>query len=283
MKINDTAKAPLKPDWTTEKANPERREGVSPSETSTTSDGASSSALAGGERRSFASVLEEVSRHEREQPEGEEDADTDRQESKSTSKASGQRVGREEEERDSDNSSGGQRGFGEARGGSFRELLATPDATSARAILNLADLERIVAAVRLQASAATNRREVVIELRRSVLEGLRVKLSTDAEGRVTAELIAASERVRSQLDARSGELAELMRSRGINLAALRTSTSADTSSQDSAKDAEARRAVEHSASAGRRSQTSSSPAPGETRAAEAVPDNADDAGATYRA
>jgi flagellar hook-length control protein FliK len=63
---------------------------------------------------------------------------------------------------------------------------------------------------------------VTIELRRSVLEGLKVKLSTDGGGRVTAEFIAASERVRSQLDARAGELAELLRGRGVNLASLRT-------------------------------------------------------------
>ena len=66
-------------------------------------------------------------------------------------------------------------------------------------------------------------REVTIELRRSVLEGLRVKLGTDGAGRVTAEFIAASERVRAQVDARASELAELMRSRGINLAEVRAS------------------------------------------------------------
>jgi flagellar hook-length control protein FliK len=100
---------------------------------------------------------------------------------------------------------------------------------SARAILHVADLERIVSAVRAQ--LVEGRHVVTIELRRSVLEGLKVRLSSDGDGRVTAEFIAASERVRTQLDARAGELAELLRGRGVNLAELRTGVETSTGNE----------------------------------------------------
>lgn len=184
-------------------------------------DDAGESVEGGAPERDFASVFDEVvsrpERREEESPEG------DRRVSRETERAEHEGSTRRREEREGGS---GQTG-GEGRGGGFdtraplREVTAVGEATSARAILHVADLERIVSAVRAQL-AEGGRHVVTIELRRSVLEGLKVTLTAEGGGRVSAEFIAASERVRSQLDARAGELAELLRGRGVNLSALRT-------------------------------------------------------------
>jgi hypothetical protein len=177
---------------------------------------------AGHTERDFASVFDEVvSRAERRDEEAHDEGD--RRVSRETERAEHDGSSRRREAREGGSNQAGTDG----RGGGFdgraglRETSAVGEATSARAILHVADLERIVSAVRAQLVEG-GRHVVTIELRRSVLEGLKVKLSADGGGRVTAEFIAASERVRSQIDARAGELAELLRGRGVNLAALRT-------------------------------------------------------------
>ncbi|HEX8146534.1 MAG TPA: flagellar hook-length control protein FliK [Pyrinomonadaceae bacterium] len=176
----------------------------------------------GASERDFASVFEEVvSRPERRDEEAHDEGS--RRVSRESERAEHDGPARRREEREGGSNQTG----GDGRGGGFdaraplREVSAVGEATSARAILHVADLERIVSAVRAQ-MVEGGRHVVTIELRRSVLEGLKVKLTAEGGGRVTAEFIAASERVRSQLDARSGELAELLRGRGVNLAALRT-------------------------------------------------------------
>jgi flagellar hook-length control protein FliK len=175
----------------------------------------------GASERDFASVFDEVV--SRPEPREEESGEGDRRLSREAERAEHEGTTRRREEREGGSNETG----GEGRGGGFehraalRETGASGEATAARSILHVADLERIVSAVRSQI-ADGGRHVVTIELRRSVLEGLKVKLSSDGGGRVTAEFIAASERVRSQLDARAGELAELLRGRGVNLAALRT-------------------------------------------------------------
>lgn len=98
----------------------------------------------------------------------------------------------------------------------------------ARAILHIADMERIVASLRSQTFEGNN--QVVITLKNSVFDGLQIKLTAHENHRVTAELIAANEKVKAQLDARSGELADLLRQRGIKLSNLQTSVSAETNS-----------------------------------------------------
>jgi hypothetical protein len=180
--------------------------------------------------RDFASVLDEVS-GAREGERRETDSRGERAEAKSSERAieSPPSKRREEQKGDEGDSKGGGGGF-EQRA-SLRETVTTQEQPGARAILHIADLERIVSAVRTQTLAA-GAREVTIELRRSVLEGLRVKLSSDGAGRVTAEFLAASERVRAQIDARASELAEIMRSRGVNLASVRTSVGAGASDSD---------------------------------------------------
>ncbi len=115
----------------------------------------------------------------------------------------------------------------------FREGLPRIDsgaAVNARAILHVVDLERIVAMVRTQ-SAPGGRQEISLRLSRSVLEGLQVKLTRDPSGSIEAEFIAASERVRAQLEARSADLTDLLRSRGVNIASLKTSIGTGDSGQ----------------------------------------------------
>ncbi|HVG39337.1 MAG TPA: flagellar hook-length control protein FliK [Pyrinomonadaceae bacterium] len=90
-----------------------------------------------------------------------------------------------------------------------------------RAWLQIAELERIVSAVRTQIFAG-GRREVIIDLHRSALDSLRVKITSDREGRLSAEFHAASERVRSEIEARRDELIDALRERGIQLRSLRT-------------------------------------------------------------
>ena len=94
--------------------------------------------------------------------------------------------------------------------------------TNVRAILHIADLEKLVAAVRTQV-LPNGGGEVMLVLHRSVLDGLRVRLSADNAGRVSAEFIASTEKVRAQVEARSAELSDLLRSRGVALSGLRTS------------------------------------------------------------
>lgn len=226
MKIPPANPLPLRPTTETNRA-PARRGQVStnasrPGETADTGDTGESG---GAAERDFASVFDEVvSRPEqREDESGEGDRRVSRETERAEHDASTQR--REEREGGGSDNAGDGRGGGFEHRAALRETGTSSDATAARSILHVADLERIVSAVRSQV-AEGGRPVVTIELRRSVLEGLQVRLSADGAGRVTAEFIAASERVRSQIDARAGELADLLRGRGVNLAALRTSVEA---------------------------------------------------------
>ncbi|HEX8455917.1 MAG TPA: hypothetical protein VF656_01245 [Pyrinomonadaceae bacterium] len=175
--------------------------------------------------RDFASVLEEVTRTDERRDDRESgDGDDNLRETKSSAQPERERETKRREERDS--SGNGAGGAFDGRGQQVRDAVHVNDAAPARAILHIADLERIVAAVRTQA-LTSGRREVTLELKRSVLEGLRVRLATDAEGRVHAEFIAATEKVRAQLEARTADLSDLLRSRGVELAALRTTLAPD--------------------------------------------------------
>lgn len=177
----------------------------------------------GASERDFASVFDEVvSRPEQRDEEAGDEGNRRVSRDSERAEHDGSARRREEREGGSNQTGGDGRGGGFEQRATLREVPAVGENTSARAILHVADLERIVSAVRAQVVEG-GRHVVTIELRRSALEGLKVKLSAEGGGRVTAEFIAASERVRSQLDARAGELAELLRGRGVNLASLRTS------------------------------------------------------------
>lgn len=180
--------------------------------------------------RDFASVLEEVTRP-RERAGADEEGDAETFESKSRERAESEPEAGRREERQGGDAGGDASGGGFEQRGAVREAAAGSDAAGARSILHIADLERIVSAVRAQ-TLAGGVREVTIDLRRSVLEGLRVRLTLDGAGRVAAEFVAGSERVRAQVEARAAELAEVMRSRGLNLTSLRASVGADASGRD---------------------------------------------------
>lgn len=247
-----------------------RRAGAT-GQTAAPDDGTAATHESAAATRDFASVLEEVTKADKQQDD--EGGGDERRDAKQTERGEREQETRRREERHEDAS--GRGGSFEQRHGGVREVSAAESA-GARAILHVADLERIVSAVRAQALAEGGR-EVVIELKRSVLEGLRVRVSTDAAGRVTAEFIAASERVRAQLEGRTPELAELLRSRGVQLAALRTSVGAETSGGYSSRgDADAAPSARPAAVA------LSTPGAGRGDAT-VEPDGADEAANTYRA
>jgi hypothetical protein len=226
MKIPPANPLPLRPSPEPNRAAATTRRGQ-PSTDATRADDPFETADGGGEAsRDFASVFDEVAA--RPEPREDESAEGDRRLSRDAERTDHDGSARRHEEREgggSDNAGGEGRGGGFEHRAALRETSVAGDATNARSILHVADLERIVSAVRSQI-ADGGRHVVTIELRRSVLEGLKVRLSADAGGRVTAEFIAASERVRSQLDARATELADLLRGRGVQLAALRTGVEA---------------------------------------------------------
>jgi len=123
---------------------------------------------------------------------------------------------------------GGQSGFGS---GDVNHLNLNEN-FAARSILHIADLERLVSTIRSQITLG-GRREIVLQLKRSVLEGLRVKITTDAAAQVGIEFFAASENVRSQIDKHAEELAGILRGRGINLQSLTTSLGSGEENQNS--------------------------------------------------
>lgn len=131
-----------------------------------------------------------------------------------------------------DNESGNrEEAAGAAAAHSISGDIAAPDTElsipPARAIMHIADLERIVSSFRAQTLDGNS--QVVITLKNSVCSGLQIKLTTDDKQRVTAEFIAANEKVKAQIDARSGELADLLRQRGLKLTSLQSSVGSETS------------------------------------------------------
>lgn len=97
---------------------------------------------------------------------------------------------------------------------------------AARSILHIADLERLVSTVRTQ-TALGGKREITLQLKRSVLEGLEIKITTGADAKVHLEFLAANEAVRAQVEKHSEELAGILRGRGVNLETLKTSSKSD--------------------------------------------------------
>lgn len=131
-------------------------------------------------------------------------------------------------------SSGGQAGGGQSGFGTGTSVgqLNISENFAARSILHIADLERLVSTVRSQIGLG-GRREIVLQLKRSVLEGLQVKITTDEAARVAVEFLAADESVRSKIAGHSQELAEILRGRGINLSSLTASLDKNKDEQSS--------------------------------------------------
>ncbi|HEY0460682.1 MAG TPA: hypothetical protein VGC97_16210 [Pyrinomonadaceae bacterium] len=85
------------------------------------------------------------------------------------------------------------------------------DAPAARSILHVADLERIVACIR--GETFQNQKQVVIALKNSVLQGLQIKLTLEANGKVKAEFLAAGKQIKKQLEQRKNELSKILHNR----------------------------------------------------------------------
>lgn len=117
---------------------------------------------------------------------------------------------------------GGQSGFGE-RGG-VGQAFNLNENFAARSILHIADLERLISTVRAQIGLG-GRREVRLQLKRSVLDGLQVKITTDGAAKVRIEFLAASEKSRAEVEKHAGELAGILRGRGLNLETIKTGVS----------------------------------------------------------
>lgn len=113
-----------------------------------------------------------------------------------------------------------------------REPVASSEGeTNSRPIVHTTDLNSIVTACQVQL-AANGQKEVTLELSHSMLEGLRVKLTSNGAGRITADFLTANEGIKTMLDGRSLELIELLRSRGINLTEFKSSVAADAHSRN---------------------------------------------------
>lgn len=98
---------------------------------------------------------------------------------------------------------------------------------AARSILHVADLERIVSAVRAQ--NLKNAQAIIIALKHSVLDGLQIRLTVGENGVLKAEFLAANEQIKNQLEARRQELTGIIRERGINLSEMSVRQGSDFS------------------------------------------------------
>lgn len=125
---------------------------------------------------------------------------------------------------------GGQGGFG--TGGSAAGNLNLNENFAARSILHIADLERLVSTVRTQIGLG-GKREVILQLKHSVLEGLQIKISTAPDAKVQIEFLAADPNTRRQIEKHAAELANILRGRGINLETLKTTVDSNASGDGS--------------------------------------------------
>lgn len=89
---------------------------------------------------------------------------------------------------------------------------------AARAILHIADLERIVSAIRTE--RFKNEQQVTLALKHSVLEGLQIRLTINEGGKLKAEFLALNEQIKKQLNDRKRELSDIFRHRSVNLSEI---------------------------------------------------------------
>lgn len=95
-----------------------------------------------------------------------------------------------------------------------------------RRILHVVDMEKIVATVRAQTFSG-NEAQATIQLSHSILNGLSIKLQTDARGRVSAEITATTEAAKRIVDAHARELHEMLQARGLDVTSFSTSLAED--------------------------------------------------------
>lgn len=99
---------------------------------------------------------------------------------------------------------------------------------AARSILHVADLERIVATIRTE--TFKNAKQVQIALKNSVLKGLEIKLTIDANGKLKAEFLSQDAQVTKQLNARKRELNEIFVRRAVNFSQIEVVEKAEDAS-----------------------------------------------------
>jgi hypothetical protein len=91
-------------------------------------------------------------------------------------------------------------------------------APAARAVLHVADLERIIATIRTE--NFQNQKQIIIALKNSVLQGLQIKLTLNENGKLKAEFLASGQQIKKQLSQRKNELAEILKNRSALFAEI---------------------------------------------------------------
>ena len=190
----------------------------------------------------FASLLENSAKPQKPNQERDDtsrDSKDDRKKEKkeSAKDAADNSTGEAKSEKYESSAGGGSFGGQSNLGGDGVGHLNLNENFAARSILHIADLERLVSTIRSQITLG-GRREIVLQLKRSVLEGLRVKITTDASARVGIEFFADDEAVRSQIEKHSDELAGILRGRGINLQSLTTSLAPERENENPSEENE---------------------------------------------
>jgi hypothetical protein len=185
----------------------------------------------------FASIFESVVNRDKEKDSDDTSAKSDNKidDDKDVENSSSKDHKRVSEKKENDDSEAGgnaetNAGLAAWRMNSEQTPIANLENINARAILHIADLEKIVSSIRTQLSDV-NMPQVVIQLRNSVLEGLQIKLSTDANGKIIAEFVSKSEKARLQVESKTKELADILHNRGIQLSSIKT-TLADSSTDN---------------------------------------------------
>jgi hypothetical protein len=102
---------------------------------------------------------------------------------------------------------------------------------AARAILHVADLERIVSSVRTE--SFQNTRQLTIALKNSVLQGLEIRLSITESGKLKAEFLALNEQIKKQIDMRKKELSDILQNRASIFSEVVVTTNPQPEKKDS--------------------------------------------------
>jgi flagellar hook-length control protein FliK len=176
------------------------------------------------EKSSFASVLDRVTRSHHDAPDRSENG-----------KSAANSETRERKTSEDDNATDDVNPASVGRTLAREPVPANEINMNNRPIVHSLDLDSIVTAYQVQI-VGNGQKEVTLQLSHSMLDGLRVKLTSDGAGRITADFIAATEGIKSLLDVRSSELIEQLRSRGINLSEFRSSVAADANSRNDSQE-----------------------------------------------
>lgn len=186
--------------------------------------------IGSGNGRDFASLLESVTQTREREPR---DAnDQSRQEQFQGRDAANVRQAETRTRPKSDDDSEQENSVSGEAGQVSTNRINLPDGLNElHAVLPAPDLNNIMVAVRTQLLPG-GLQEVMLELPNSVLAGLRIRLTATISGRIAADFTTNSEQTKAVLDARSAELSDLLRARGVNLISLKTTLDTSTGNHD---------------------------------------------------